>query len=106
MTTSHPATRDERDAARRAAYDQRMAYLATKRGRAAAARAADKAREQHLDRLAAYIYSRRGAGAHLHIPGSRVRAAKKADQRARRAQRERVHAGDPRTWRQRRKAAA
>lgn len=80
-------TRAERDAARRDAYDQRMAFAATKRGRAAAERARAKADEQHRDRLDAYAHGRRGPMAHHHIPGSRKRRAKKAAQRARRGAR-------------------
>ncbi len=99
-------TREERDLARREAHDQRMAYLATWKGRTAARRADERRDKAHAERLDRYAHGARGPMAHHHIPGGRIRRVAKLGQRARRAWRERIHAGDPRTCRQRRRATA
>lgn len=97
MTTS----RADRDAERREAYEQRLAYLATGKGQAAARRRAAKEHDAQRDRERAYEQGARGGTAHHHIPGGRIRRAAKVGQRARRAARMVRHDGDPRTWRQR-----
>lgn len=110
MTANQPRdpfireARTERDLERREAYDQRMAYRATPKGQASARRAEEKRDKAHAERLDRYAHGARGPMAHHHIPGGRIRRAAKVGQRARRAWRERIHHGDPRTCRQRRAA--
>ena len=99
-------TREERDTARREAYDQRLAYLATRKGAAAAKRAQAKAEQLHRERLHAYEHGARGAMAHHHIPGSRLRSARKSHQRFRRVVRIARHPDDPRPWRVRKAVPA
>lgn len=96
MTAATALARDERNVARREAYDQRMAYLATPRGVASRTRARAKADKAHAERLDRYAHGLRGGTAHHHIPGGRIRRAAKAGQRARRALRAALHPADPR----------